>query len=104
MTVAKGTSIIQENIFEKRFKYLDELFRMGVESNIIGRTAVIKGVRKLHSAKVKASDLRGGIALVIAGLSVQGKTTVENIDYILRGYENLEQKIYNLGGRIKRFE
>lgn len=101
MTVAKGTSIIIENIFENRFKYLDELSRMGAKFTIEGRTAIIKGVRKLNPAKVKASDLRGGVSLVLAGLNSHGTTTVENIEYILRGYDNLEKKIRNLGGRIK---
>ncbi len=104
MTTAKGTSIIVENIFENRFKYLDELARMGAKYRIEGRTAIIKGVKKLHSAAVKATDLRGGISLVIAGLNSHGTTEVENIEYILRGYENLEQKIKSIGGRIKRID
>ena len=102
MTVAKGTSLIQETIFEKRFKYLDELFKMGAKSNIIEKTAEVKGIRRLHSAKVTATDLRGGISLVIAGLNAHGITEVGNIEYILRGYENLEEKIRKLGGKIRR--
>lgn len=101
MTVAKGTSIIIENIFENRFKYLDELARMGAKYTIEGRTAIIKGVKRLHPAKVKATDLRGGISLVIAGLNAHKTTEVENIEYILRGYDSLEKKISNLGGKIQ---
>ena len=96
LTTAKGTSVIVENIFENRYKYLQELARMGAKSTIEGKTAIIKGVRKLCSARVRASDLRGGAALVIAGASAKGKTTVENIEYILRGYEKFEQKLRKL--------
>lgn len=101
MTVAKGTSIIIENIFENRFKYLNELSRMGAKFTIEGRSAIIKGVRKLSGAKVKACDLRGGVSMVLAGLYANGTTTVENIEYILRGYDNLENKIRGLGGKIR---
>lgn len=100
LTIAKGTSIITENIFENRFKYLKELKKMGVKSTIEGRTAVIKGVRKLNKAGVKATDLRGGAALVLAGLNAKGRTTVDNIEYILRGYDNLEKKLQTLGAKI----
>ncbi len=101
MTVAKGTSIIIENIFENRFKYLNELSRMGSKFTIEGRSAIIKGVKRLSGAKVKACDLRGGVSMVLAGLYANGITTVENIEYILRGYDNLEKKIQGLGGKIK---
>ena len=93
VAVAKGTSIITENIFENRFKYLSELKKMGAKVTIEGRTAVIKGVRKLSKANVRATDLRGGAALVIAGLNAKGRTTVENIEYILRGYEDFDRKL-----------
>lgn len=101
MTVAKGTTIIIENIFENRFKYLNELSRMGAKFTIEGRSAIIKGVKRLSGAKVKACDLRGGVSMVLAGLYANGITTVENIEYILRGYDNLEKKIQGLGGKIK---
>ena len=101
LTIAKGTSIIIENIFENRYKYLTELTKMGAKSTIEGRTAVIKGVRRLNNANVKATDLRGGAALVLAALNAKGKTYVENIEYILRGYENLDQKLKSLGANIK---
>ena len=100
LTTAKGTSIIIENIFENRFKYVPELKRMGAKIVIEGRTAVIKGVRKLYSASVKSTDLRGGAALVLAGLVAKGKTKINNIEYILRGYENLDKKLRKLGANI----
>lgn len=100
LTTAKGNSVVVENIFENRYKYSNELKRMGAKFVIEGRTAVIKGVRKLNGTNVKASDLRGGAALVLAGLVAKGKTTVENIEYILRGYSKLEEKLSSLGANI----
>ena len=73
---------------------------MGVKATIEGRTAVVKGIRKLNRANVKATDLRGGAALVLAGLNAKGRTTVENIEYILRGYDNFEKKLQSLGANI----
>lgn len=102
LTTAKGTSIIVENIFENRYKYLAELKRMGAKYAVEGRTAIIKGVRKLSSANVEATDLRGGAALLIAGLAVKGKTEINNIEYILRGYEDLDQKLNKLGAKITK--
>ncbi len=101
LTTAKGTSMIIENIFESRYKYTQELIRMGAKITIEGKTAVIKGVRKLYGTTVKATDLRGGAALVIAGIAAKGVTTIENIEYILRGYEKFDDKIRNLGINIK---
>lgn len=101
LTSAKGTSVIVENIFENRYRYLNELTKMGAKSTIEGRTAVIKGVRKLSSANVKSTDLRGGAAMVIAGLNAKGKTCIDNIEYILRGYEKLDIKLKNLGADIR---
>lgn len=98
---AQGTSIITENIFESRFKYMQELQRMGAKVNLEGRTAVIKGIRKLYGAKIKATDLRGGASLVVAALKAKGKTEIEDIKYILRGYENLDEKLNSLGANIK---
>lgn len=102
LTVSKGTSIVIENIFENRYKYASELQRMGAKFEINGRTAIIKGVRKLNGVNVYAKDLRGGAALVIAGLVAKGKTTVNNIEYILRGYEDLDCKLNKLGARITK--
>ena len=100
LTIAKGTSIMVETIFENRYRYVQELIRMGAKITIEGRSAIINGVRKLYGANVKATDLRGGAALVIAGLSAKGKTTIENIDFILRGYENFDKKLRSLGADI----
>lgn len=102
LSTAKGTSVVIENIFENRYKYASELKRMGAKFTIEGRTAVIKGVRKLNGINVEAQDLRGGAALVIAGLMAKGKTRVSNIEYILRGYENLEGKLNSLGAKITK--
>ncbi|MBQ3414296.1 MAG: UDP-N-acetylglucosamine 1-carboxyvinyltransferase [Clostridia bacterium] len=104
LTVAKGTSVIVENIFENRFKYMQELNRMGAKISTEGKTAVIKGVRKLYGANVKATDLRGGASMVIAGLVAKEITTVENIEYILRGYENFENKLFKLNANIRKEE
>lgn len=100
LATAKGTSIITENIFESRYKYVQELVRMGAKIKVEGRSAIIKGTRKFQGANVVATDLRGGAALVIAGLAAKGITEVENVDYILRGYENMEQKLKKLGAKI----
>ena len=100
LTTAKGTSIIVENIFENRYKYMSELKKMGAKIIIEGKTAIIKGTKKLSGAKVNSTDLRGGAALVTAGLIAKGKTEITNIEYILRGYEKLDQKLKKLGANI----
>ena len=100
LTLAKGTSIIVENIFENRYKYTQELIRMGAKISIEGKTSVIKGVRKLYGANVEATDLRGGAALVMAGIAAKGITKISKIEYILRGYENFEEKLKNIGADI----
>ena len=100
LTTAKGTSIVIENIFENRYKYINELKKMGAKITVEGRTAVIKGVRKLSPATVESTDLRGGAALITAALTAKGKTHVTNIEYILRGYEKLDYKLQNLGAKI----
>lgn len=100
LTVAKGTSVIVENIFENRYKYINELKRMGAKATIEGKTAIINGVKKIKSAEVKATDLRGGAALVVAGLVAKGKTEVSNIEFLLRGYEKLDEKLNKLGAKI----
>ena len=101
LTTAKGTSIITENIFENRYKYLQELSRMGAKIKIEGRTAIIKGTRKIQGANVVATDLRGGAAMIAEALHAKGITQIENINYILRGYENIEEKLKNIGANIK---
>ena len=102
LTIAKGTSVIVENIFENRYKYTQELNRMGAKISIEGKTAIIKGTRKLYGTTVNATDLRGGAALVIAGLGAKGITNVENIEYILRGYEKFEKKLLDLRANVKK--
>jgi len=101
LCIAKGTSVVVENIFENRYKYINELKRMGAKVKIEGKIAIVKGVKKLNCATVEATDLRGGAALVLAGLTAKGKTTVNNIEYILRGYEGLDKKLNKVGANIK---
>lgn len=101
LVTAKGTSVIIENIFENRYKYTQELQKMGAKIQIEGKMAVIKGVRRLSASKVESYDLRGGAALVLAGLTAKGTTCVNNIEYIQRGYEHLEEKLGQLGANIR---
>ena len=101
LTKANGTSIIIENIFENRYKFMSELRKMGAKVTIEGKTAIISGIRKLNGTNVICTDLRGGAALVIAGIMAKGKTKIDNIDYILRGYENLDTKLNSIGARVK---
>ena len=100
--ISEGTSTVTESIFENRFKYVDELTRMGANIKVEGNSAIIDGVRKLTGARVSAPDLRAGAALVIAGLAAEGVTVVDDIVYIQRGYENFEEKLRSLGAEIER--
>ena len=102
LSLAKGTSIVTESIFENRFKYADELNRMGAHITVEGNTAIIDGVDRLTGARVCAPDLRAGAALVIAGLAAEGITIVDDIVYIQRGYEDFEGKLRSLGAEIER--
>ncbi|MGM0471321.1 MAG: UDP-N-acetylglucosamine 1-carboxyvinyltransferase [Bacillota bacterium] len=102
LSLATGTSVVTETIFENRFKHADELRRMGAEIRIESRAAIINGCDYLTGATVEATDLRAGAALVIAGLAAREETTVKNIYHIDRGYEDLEGKLTALGGQIKR--
>lgn len=104
LVTAKGSSMIIENIFENRYRFIPELKRMGAKANIEGKTAVITGVKKLSGTTVKSPDLRGGAALVLAGLIAKGKTEVTDIEYILRGYEKLDEKLRSLGANIYKEE
>ena len=104
LTLAKGTSIINEGIFDNRFRYVDELRRMGADISVDGNVAMIEGVSHLTGAPVKASDLRAGAALIIAGLSTQGTTEIEDIYHIERGYENMDEKLRNMGADIVKRE
>lgn len=100
--LSEGTSIVTESIFENRFKYVDELARMGGNIKVEGNTAIISGVEKYTGARVSAPDLRAGAALVIAGLAAEGITVVDDIVYIQRGYEAFEEKLRGLGAKIER--
>ncbi len=99
---AKGTTIVVENLFETRFKFAAELKRMGADISVRDRTAVIRGVKKLHGACVTAGDLRGGAALVIAALGAEGVSSVYDLSYVDRGYSDFEYKLKALGASIKR--
>ncbi len=100
MCTAQGTSIFVENIFENRYRHIDELIKMGADIKVDGRIAVVRGVPKLSGALVTAKDLRGGAALVMAGLVAEGVTEVDGIEHIDRGYENLGRKLKELGADI----
>ena len=102
LALASGTSIVTESIFENRFKYIDELTRMGANVKVEGNSAIITGVEKFTGARVSAPDLRAGAALVIAGLAAEGITVVDDIVYIQRGYECFEEKLRSLGAEIER--
>ncbi len=102
LTVANGASIVTDDIFDNRFRYVSELRRMGADITVDGTTAVIQGVDGLTGATVRASDLRAGAALVIAGMMASGTTVIENIFHIERGYENIDDKLRGLGADIKR--
>ena len=102
LSLCKGTSIITESIFENRFKYLDELARMGGSAKVEGNSATIEGVERFSGARVSAPDLRAGAALCIAGLAADGITIVDDIIYIQRGYERFEEKLRSLGAVIER--
>lgn len=102
LTLCKGTSIIIETIFESRYKHVDELLKMGANIRIDGRMAVIKGVGRLNGAQVVARDLRGGAALILAGLAANGETSISGLDHIDRGYYKVEEKLASLGADILR--
>ena len=102
LSVARGTSIVTEGIWENRFRYVDELLRMGANIQVDGRVAVIEGVSELLAAPVRASDLRAGAALVVAALAAKGTSEVEEISHIERGYEDLVEKLQGLGADIRR--
>lgn len=104
LTLARGTSTVTESIFENRFKYADELTRMGAIIKVEGNTAIIDGVTGLTGARVSAPDLRAGAALVIAGLTAEGFTIVDDIVYIQRGYEDFEGKLRSLGAEIEKVD
>lgn len=100
-SVASGSSTITENVFERRFAYVDELNKMGADIRVKGRTAYVNGVLQLTGTKVRALDLRGGAALIIAGLNAEGITQVSGAEHVLRGYLDLDKKFRSLGADIK---
>ena len=102
MTMAKGSTIFLETIFENRYRHVNELMRMGADIKVAGRVAVVEGVDRLYGAKVKSTDLRGGAALCVAALAANGRTEIEDIFHIDRGYERIENVINALSGRAYR--
>lgn len=102
LALAKGSSIVTESIFENRFKYVDELARMGASIKVEGNTAIIDGVERYTGARVSSPDLRAGAALVIAGLAADGITIVDDIHYIERGYERFDEKLRSLGAEMEK--
>ncbi|MCQ2486580.1 MAG: UDP-N-acetylglucosamine 1-carboxyvinyltransferase [Clostridia bacterium] len=102
LCLAEGTSIVTEGVWDSRFKYTDQLARMGAHIEVNGKLAVVQGVEELKGCSVKADDLRAGAAMIIAGLAAKGHTEVENVIFIDRGYENVVEKFTALGGDIKR--
>ncbi|GAF12776.1 LOW QUALITY PROTEIN: UDP-N-acetylglucosamine 1-carboxyvinyltransferase [Bacillus sp. JCM 19045] len=104
LTSAEGTSIVTDTIYDARFKHVDELRRMGASVKVEGRSAIVNGKSSLQGANVRASDLRAGAALIIAGLMADGITEVSGLEHVDRGYEHLEEKLSNLGAKIWREE
>lgn len=102
MSVARGTSVIREEIYSHRFQYVRELWRMGADITVESRLAVIRGVRSLTGASVEAPDLRGGAALVLAALAAEGESHVRGVHHLDRGYEELDAKLRRVGARIER--
>ncbi len=102
LSLAEGTSILSESVWDNRFQYVGQLLRMGANIQVDGKIAVIEGVESLTGVNVKATDLRAGAAMIIAGLTAKGETTVEDIQYIDRGYEDVVQKFSSIGAKIKR--
>ncbi|MBO4338576.1 MAG: UDP-N-acetylglucosamine 1-carboxyvinyltransferase [Clostridiales bacterium] len=102
LSVAEGTSVVSESVWDNRFKYVDQLTRMGALIHVDGKVAVVEGVKQLQGAPVRADDLRAGAAMIIAGLIASGTTEIENIEYIDRGYDNIVGKLTSLGAKIDR--
>lgn len=102
LSTAEGTSIVSESVWDSRFRYVDQLVKMGADIQVNGKVAVIQGVDTLKGAPVKAVDLRAGAAMIIAGLGAEGKTEIEDVVYIDRGYEDIVSKLQNVGADIKR--
>ena len=101
LTTAWGTSYVTETIFENRFRYVDELRRMGADVRIFDNTAIVTGVEKLHGCAITATDLRAGAAMVVAALMAEGTSEIGGVQYIMRGYEHIDQKLRNLGADVE---
>lgn len=99
---ARGSTLVVENLFETRYRYVAELKRMGADITVRDRTALIRGVEGLHGASVTAGDLRGGAALVVAALKAEGQSSIAELSHVDRGYADMEGKLRALGARIKR--
>ena len=100
--VSNGVSVITEKVFERRFAHVSDFVKMGADITLKSNVAIVNGVKRLTGASVTANDLRGGVALVLAGLCADGKTVVNNFQFIERGYFNLEQKLCSLGANVKK--
>ena len=101
-TVASGTTVFVENIFENRFKHASELTRLGAKISVEGKVAVVTGVKSLSGAELLATDLRGGAALITAGLAAEGISKISGLSHIDRGYESIEKVLRGVGADIKR--
>ncbi len=101
-SIAGGTATVKETIFENRFMHVQELQRMGADIELQGNTAIVRGVQRLHGAPVMATDLRASACLVIAGLAAEGETLIDRIYHLDRGYECIEEKLAQLGAKIRR--
>lgn len=101
---SRGATVFEENLFESRYRHVDELVRMGANIRVSGRTAVVTGVEQLHGAAVRCTDLRGGAALCVAALAAEGETRVTEIGHIDRGYEQIARDLRALGAEIVRTE
>jgi UDP-N-acetylglucosamine 1-carboxyvinyltransferase len=104
LTLANGTSTVEETVYEARIGHIQELNRMGADIQLQGKSTILNGVEKLRGATVEATDLRAGAALILAGLAAEGETNIQNIHFIDRGYERIEKTIQSLGGRIERVD
>lgn len=102
LSISDGTCVVTESIFENRFRYVDELLKMGANIKVEGNTAIVEGVQKLTGAPITAPDLRAGAALVMAALAADGVSTVDDIYYIERGYEDFPEKLQSLGAQIEK--
>jgi len=104
LSVADGVSVMTEGVWDNRFKYVDQLTMMGAKIKVDGKVAIITGIPCLNSAPVKATDLRAGAALILAGLAAEGTTEIENVEFIDRGYDRIVEKLSSVGADIKRME